>query len=114
MTDLQINLTFEEKVDVEEDQTLEDVKEDLRKYLVRTTGIEGVEVSIKELVDGLESHEKESEVYVIEDHNQTVSTAKSQFAEEYEIDYSEVAGKIIDPGYGASYPRLAVVTQKYE
>ena len=64
--------------------------------------------------DGLDKPDLRSEIYVIENRDQTVATAKSQFAEEYDVEYSNITGKIIDPGYSASYPRLVVVVERYE
>ncbi len=56
-----------------------------------------------------------SEVYILENHDQKVSTAKSQFSEEYDVPYSNLSGKIIDQsGYGYSYPRFAVVVEDHE
>lgn len=44
-----------------------------------------------------------SEVYIVEDKNHTVATAKSQFAEEYDVPYSECNGSVIHGSGGRSY-----------
>lgn len=60
----------------------------------------------------LEKPDVRSEVYVLEDRSQQVSTAKSQFADEYDVDYSDSKGKMIDrPGYGRQYPAYCVVVE---
>lgn len=49
----------------------------------------------------LERAENPSEVYIIDTNEHTVSTAKSQFAEEYDVPYDEVRGsKIHGTGNG--------------
>ena len=60
----------------------------------------------------LQKPEVRSEVYRLEGRQHSVSTAKSQFAEEHDIPYSNVKGKMIDrPGYGRKFPAYCVVVE---
>jgi len=48
--------------------------------------------------------ENPSELYILDTNENTVSTAKSQFAEEYDVPYAEVRGSKIH-GTGNGRPR---------
>ena len=63
-------------------------------------------------MSNLDTADVDSEVYILEDKSEQVSTAKSQFADEYGADYSDLNGKKISkPGYGRSYPVYCVVVE---
>jgi hypothetical protein len=60
----------------------------------------------------LQKSNNRSQLYVLEDGDDSVSTAKSQFAEEYDVDYSNVKGtKFKHPGYGKKYPAYCAVVE---
>ena len=62
-----------------------------------------------------------SQVYVLENSDQKVATAKSQFSDEYDVEYNECNGSIIHNSggsrgsYGKSgYPALCIVVHTGE
>lgn len=63
----------------------------------------------------LEKPNLRSEVYQLENKEQTVATAKSQFSDEYDVPYSNLKGTIFHrEGYRRSYPAYCVVIEKDE
>ena len=76
---------------------------------------------IAERDDLLEHSDVLSQVYVLENSDQKVATAKSQFADEYDVEYSGCNGSIIHNSggsrgtYGKSgYPALCTVVHTGE